>query len=93
MRKTFLALVLLSANTYAMEVPQIQVQGNCEIKVVPDRGTITFTSENQSKDQKEAVKKTNDQINKLKDAHRSSNRSSWHTALRPTTSTRQSIMV
>lgn len=67
MRKTLLLLVLFSASSYAMDVPQIQVQGNCEIKVVPDRGTITFTAENQSKDQKDAVKKTNDQINKLKD--------------------------
>lgn len=68
MRKTLLALVLFSASSFAaMDIPQVQVQGNCEIKVVPDRGTITFTAENQSKDQKEAVKKTNDQINKLKD--------------------------
>lgn len=67
MRNILLTLVLFSASSFAMDVPQIQVQGNCEIKVVPDRGTITFTAENQSKDQKEAVKKTNDQINKLKD--------------------------
>lgn len=51
-----------------MDIPQIQVQGNCEMKVIPDRGRITFTAENQSKDQKEAVRKTNDQINKLKEA-------------------------
>lgn len=68
MRIAFLALVLVSFSSFAaMDVPQIQVQGNCEIKVVPDRGTITFTAENQSKDQKEAVSKTNNQINKLKD--------------------------
>ena len=67
MRKYLLTLVLFSASSYAMDVPQITVQGNCEIKVVPDRGTITFSAENQSRDQKEAVKKTNDQINKLKD--------------------------
>lgn len=47
--------------------PQIQVQGNCEIKVTPDRGSIIFTAENLSKDQKIAVKKTNEQIQKLKD--------------------------
>lgn len=63
----FLGLVLSAGSLAAMDVPQIQVQGNCEIKVVPDRGTITFTAENQSKDQKEAVSKTNTQINKLKD--------------------------
>lgn len=49
------------------ETPQIQVQGNCEIKVTPDRGSIVFTAENQFKDQKTAVKKTNDQINSLKE--------------------------
>ncbi len=68
MRIAFLGLVLVSTSSFAaMDVPQIQVQGNCEIKVVPDRGTITFTAENLSKDQKEAVSKTNNQINKLKD--------------------------
>jgi uncharacterized protein YggE len=50
------------------DVPQIQVQGNCEVKVIPDRGRITFLAENQSKDQKEAVKKTTEQINDLKEA-------------------------
>lgn len=49
------------------ETPQIQVQGNCEIKVTPDRGSIVFTAENQFKDQKTAVKKTNVQINSLKE--------------------------
>src|SRR3989344_3354476 len=49
------------------ETPQIQVQGNWEIKVTPDRGSIVFTAENQFKDQKTAVKKTNDQINSLKE--------------------------
>lgn len=68
MRITLLGLVFFSSYSFAaMDVAQVQVQGNCEIKVVPDRGTISFTAENQSKDQKEAVKKTNDQINKLKE--------------------------
>lgn len=57
----FISLPILASNE-----AHIQVQGNCEMKVIPDRGTITFTAENQSKDQKEAVKKTIDQINKLK---------------------------
>lgn len=62
-------LALLTGSAFgAIDVPQIQVQGNCELKVVPDRGMITFMAENQSKDQREAVKKTNDQINKLKEA-------------------------
>jgi uncharacterized protein len=68
MRITLLGLVFFSSLSFAaMDVPQIQVQGNCDIKVVPDRGTISFTAENQSKDQKEAVKKTNAQINKMKE--------------------------
>jgi uncharacterized protein YggE len=50
-----------------MDIPQIKVQGNCEMKVIPDRGMITFAAENQSKDQREAVKRTNEQINQLKD--------------------------
>lgn len=65
--KFLLALLILSTNAFALDVPQITVQGNCDMKVTPDRGTITFTAENQSKDQKEAVKKTNEQINKLKE--------------------------
>lgn len=64
----FLVLALfISTSALALAVPQIAVQGNCEIKVIPDRGTITFSVENQSKDQKTAVGKTNDQINKLKE--------------------------
>lgn len=66
--KFFILLTLLTFNTFADDVPQIQVQGNCEMKVIPDRGMISFTAENQAKDQKDAVKKTNEQINKLKDA-------------------------
>ena len=37
------------------------------MKVVPDRGSITFTVEHQAKDQKEAVKKINQQMNELKE--------------------------
>jgi uncharacterized protein YggE len=68
MKYLILFSVFLSSLSFAEAKPSIQVQGNCEIKVVPDRGTITFEASNQAKDQKEAVKKTNDQINKLKDA-------------------------
>lgn len=67
--KKLLILIFFSTGVFAgIDVPQIQVQGNCQMKVVPDRGTITFMAENQSKDQKTAVKKTNEQINKLKKA-------------------------
>jgi hypothetical protein len=37
------------------------------MKVIPDRGTVSFTTENQTKDQQEAVKKTNSQMNDLKE--------------------------
>ena len=59
-------LALITMMSAKADDPQIQVQGNCQIKVTPDRGTLVFTSENQSKDQKEAVKKTADQVEKLK---------------------------
>ncbi len=66
--KSFI-LVALSLMTYVSakaDDPQIQVQGSCQIKVTPDRGTLIFTAENQSKDQKEAVKRTTEQVEKLK---------------------------
>lgn len=44
----------------------IQVTGSCDVKVVPDRGSVSFTAENQTKQQADAVKKTNDQMNDLK---------------------------
>lgn len=67
--RIFLLLLCLSPYALAeMDIPKIKVQGKCDIKVVPDRGSITFSSENQSKDQAEAVKKTNSQINELKKA-------------------------
>ncbi|HXH29393.1 MAG TPA: SIMPL domain-containing protein [Bacteriovoracaceae bacterium] len=63
----FATCSLASINAYAAKAPHIQVQGTCEITVVPDKGSVTFTAENQSKDQQEAVKKTTDQINALKE--------------------------
>jgi uncharacterized protein YggE len=66
--KIFIILALLSVEAFAKdETPYVQVQGKCEVNVIPDRGTITFTAENQSKNQEEAVKKTTAQINKLKE--------------------------
>lgn len=62
---TFLGLGFLTFNVLA-DTPQIQVQGNCNIQVTPDRGSIVFTAENQSKDQKSAVQKTTAQIETLK---------------------------
>ena len=64
--KVVLLLALISGGAIAAEPNSVLVQGSCNIKVVPDRGTISFTAENQSKNQTEAVKKTNDQINLLK---------------------------
>lgn len=66
MRKLFLLTILLSFPALADNY--IKVQGNCEMKVVPDMGSISFTAENQSKNQKEAVDKTIQQINSLKDS-------------------------
>jgi len=64
MRLVILFFLLINS-AFAEKIPHIQVQGNCEIKVIPDRGMISFSAENQSMDQKVAVKKTNDQINLL----------------------------
>lgn len=64
MIKLFIALLLVNA-AFAKD-SEVQVQGNCDIQVVPDRGSVSFTAENQAGDQKVAVKKTNDQINALK---------------------------
>lgn len=61
-----LLLFFLVSSAWARDPNQIQVQGNCQLKVTPDRGSVTFTAENQSKDQKEAVNKTNEQIEHLK---------------------------
>ena len=64
-----LSFILLTSSAWAeMDMPQIQVQGKCERDVIPDRGFISFTAENQSRDQQEAVKKTTAQINKLKES-------------------------
>lgn len=62
----YLFVFLFSMAAFAGD-PEISVQGNCEIKVTPDRGAITFTAENQARDQKDAVKKTTEQINQLKE--------------------------
>lgn len=62
---TFL-LILVTSSGLAAESKRVQVQGQCQTKVVPDRGSITFMAENQSKSQKEAFAKTNQQINSLK---------------------------
>ncbi len=51
----------------APQVPQVSVQGNCDLRVIPDRGRISFSAENQSKDQKEALARTTKEINKLRE--------------------------
>lgn len=66
MKFAFFLVTLFLLNLSFASEQTVQVQGSCQIKVVPDRGMISFTAENQSKDQKDAVKKTNDQINLLK---------------------------
>lgn len=64
--KYFFLLILFTSVALADQHQGIQVQGNCEVKVTPDRSSVSFTAENQSKQQAEAVKKTNDQMNDLK---------------------------
>ena len=63
----WLLLLILSPVLFAGETEGVQVQGSCQMKVIPDRGTVSFTTENQTKDQQEAVKKTNSQMNDLKE--------------------------
>lgn len=60
--------LILFTSTVIAATSKIEVQGSCDIKVTPDRGMITFTSEHLEKNQKDAVKKSHDQINKLKEA-------------------------
>lgn len=63
-----LSLLLFCSTVFAaIEQRNVQVQGNCELKVEPDQGRITYSAENQAKDQKIAVNKTNEQINQLKE--------------------------
>jgi uncharacterized protein YggE len=64
--KWILAFIFSSA-AMASAKQGLLVQGNCQLKVVPDRGSISFTAENQSKDLQSAVKKTTHQINELKE--------------------------
>ena len=63
----WLLLLIISPVLFAGETEGVQVQGSCQMKVIPDRGTVSFTTENQTKDQQEAVKKTNSQMNDLKE--------------------------
>lgn len=65
--KKILAVTFLTFAGTALATSKIEVQGSCDIKVTPDRGVITFTAEHQEKNQKDAVKKSHDQINKLKE--------------------------
>lgn len=62
----FFFIALITSFAAFADDPQISVQGACEMKVVPDRGMITFSVENQDKNQKVAVNKTHKQIEQLK---------------------------
>jgi uncharacterized protein len=63
-----LLLLMSFAAAFASETNHsIKVQGKCEIKISPDRGSVVLTAENQEIEQKSAVKKTTDQINALKE--------------------------
>jgi uncharacterized protein len=65
--KLILISFLLSSCSLARGGRVVEVTGKCEIGVIPDRASISFTAENQSREQKIAVTKTNEQINQLKD--------------------------
>jgi uncharacterized protein YggE len=60
-------IFILSSFVMASNNEGLKVQGNCTMKVIPDRGIVSFTAENQNKEQQEAVKKTSQQINLLKE--------------------------
>lgn len=60
-------LLLLVSTAFAADLSGVQVQGNCEVKVTPDMGSVSFTAEHQTKNQQDAVKKTNAQITELKE--------------------------
>jgi len=63
----WLIVLFFSPALLAADLHGVQVQGSCDIKVVPDRGSVSFTTENQSKDQQVSVKSTNQQMNDLKE--------------------------
>jgi uncharacterized protein YggE len=63
----FTAAAAVAQTTGAPPVPQITVQGNCDLRVIPDRGRVTFSAEHQTKDQKDAVARTNKQITELRE--------------------------
>lgn len=65
MKKTLL-FFFLSLSAFAQE-HTIQVQGSCDVEVLPDRAKIVFQAENLSKDKVEVVKKTTQQIETLKE--------------------------
>jgi uncharacterized protein YggE len=66
MKWFYLALLVPTLALATEQHEGVQVTGSCDIKVVPDRGSVSFTAENQSKQQTEAVAKTNNQMNDLK---------------------------
>ena len=63
----WLLVLLISPVLFAAENNGVMVQGSCQIKVVPDRASVSFTAENQKKSQSEAVKVTNAQMTELKE--------------------------
>lgn len=63
----WLLLLIISPVLFAAENKGVLVTGSCQIKVVPDRASVSFTAENQKESQKEAVKLTNNQMNDLKE--------------------------
>ena len=62
----FLSPMNLMAKDSINQKRHITVIGECDLKVIPDRARVRFTSEHVHKDQKIAVQKTVEQIKKLK---------------------------
>lgn len=62
----YLLPFLFIGSAFAADRSQVQVQGSCDLRVVPDRGSVTFVAQHQSKKQKEAFEKTAKQLEALR---------------------------
>ncbi len=63
--KLLLGILALTASTSFAATSFVQVTGKCQMKVVPDQASLSFTAEALEKDQKKAVSKITDQIKNL----------------------------
>lgn len=64
----FFAFAVFLASTSVIAAPSfVNVTGKCQIKVVPDQGSLAFTAEALEKDQQKSVSKVTSQIKDLTD--------------------------